>query len=303
MAQLSGSQVTQLQAALLDAFDQAELTQMVTVELDENLESIAGSGAQSTVVFNLIQWAERHERVGDLVRGAQTQRPGNRALAALAGELPGAAAASTPRQAAGKPAPALGGISIGKIEAVNVGETQLIDQRGATFAIGGRTEIDTGGGAYIGGHVNTGGGDFVGRDKVVHGDAVHGDKVGGDKITTGDISGTGVAIGRGASASVQQGISADDLATALAPVVDAIRQNADTATQAAALQEVEALEQELAKGQKANDTRVAGILDGLASLVPGAVAAVVSAFGTPLLGGLAGPVTQFVLGQLKRDTL
>ncbi len=48
--------------------------------------------------------------------------------------------------------------------------------------------IDTGGGAYIGGDVNTSGGDFVGRDKVVHGDEVHGhkimgDKVGGDKIT------------------------------------------------------------------------------------------------------------------------
>ncbi len=31
--------------------------------------------------------------------------------------------------------------------------------------------------------VDTGGGDFVGRDKVIQGDLVHGDKVGGDKIT------------------------------------------------------------------------------------------------------------------------
>ena len=66
------------------------------------------------------------------------------------------------------------------------------------------------------------------------------------------------------------------------------------------MQEIEALKQELAKGKDADDARVAGILDGLANLVPGAVAAVVSAFGTPLLAGLAGPVTQFVLGQLKR---
>ena len=64
------------------------------------------------------------------------------------------------------------------------------------------------------------------------------------------------------------------------------------------MQEVEQLKQELAKGKGADDQRVAGILDGLAALVPGAVAAVVSAFGTPLLGGIA--VTQFVLGQLKR---
>ena len=57
----------------------------------------------------------------------------------------------------------------------------------------------------------------------------------------------------------------------------------------------------MAKGKGADDQRVAGILDDLAKLVPGAVAAVASAFGTPLLGGIAGPVTQFVLNQLKRS--
>jgi len=299
MAQLSSAQVTLLQTALLDAFDQAELTQMVKVELGENLESIAGSGVLSTIIFALIQWAERHARVGDLVRGALIQRPGNRALAALANELAGAADAVPPKQSATKPAPLPGGISIGKIEAVNVGENQVIDQRGATF--GGHTAIDTGGGTYIGGHVNTGGGDFVGRDKVVHGDSVQGDKVTGDKISVGNVSGSGVAIGRGASASVQQGVSGDELAKALAPMVDAVQRSAaDAATQAAALREIEELSQELAKGKGANDSRVAGIVDDLARMVPGAVAVVVGAFGTPLLGGIAGPVTQFVLDRLKR---
>jgi hypothetical protein len=58
-----------------------------------------------------------------------------------------------------------GRISIGEINAVNVGETQIIDQRGATFHTGGETRIDTGGGAYVGGDVDTGGGDFTGRDR------------------------------------------------------------------------------------------------------------------------------------------
>lgn len=40
--------------------------------------------------------------------------------------------------------------------------------------------INTRGAAYIGGNVSTGGGDFVGRDKVVHGDEVRGDKITGD---------------------------------------------------------------------------------------------------------------------------
>lgn len=43
----------------------------------------------------------------------------------------------------------------------------------------------------------------------------------------------------------------------------------------------------------------AGVLDDMAKLLPGAVAAVVSASGTPLLGGVAGPVTQFVLDRIK----
>ena len=143
-----------------------------------------------------------------------------------------------------------------------MGETQTIDQRGATFNLGSRTEINTGGGAYIGGSVNTGGGSFTGRDSIIYG-------------------------------------SPADLDAALAPVVDAIRQHA-AAAQVTALEQVAALKQELAKGKEAGDSRVAHILDGLVNLVPGAAAAVVGAFGTPLLSGLAGPVTRFVLEQFKR---
>jgi len=44
-------------------------------------------------------------------------------------------------------------------------------------------QIDTSGGAVVDGHVNTGSGDFVGHDKIIHGDEVRGDKVLGDKIT------------------------------------------------------------------------------------------------------------------------
>ena len=94
-------------------------------------------------------------------------------------------------------------------------------------------------GAIVTGQVDTGGGDFAGRDlkkttvtfnqegqtvggqqvnigemegsighigDVIQGDKVAGDKVKGDKISVGDISGSsGVAIGRGASATVNSG--------------------------------------------------------------------------------------------------
>jgi hypothetical protein len=164
--------------------------------------------------------------------------------------------------------------------------------------------IDTGGGAYIGGSVNTGGGDFVGRDKTVHGDEVHGDKVmgdkvGGDKITVGDISGsTGVAIGRGAQATVTTGVSGQDLERLFLPVMEAVRQ-APQEKQAQATQIAEDLKAEVAKGKSADDSQVAKLVDGLADLVPGAVSAVVSAFATPILGGIAGPVTRFVLDKIQ----
>lgn len=226
---------------------------------------------------------EVEEREGDLKQAYRTY-----ADAPETGEaLDAPSAVPTPGEA--------GGIHIGKIEAVNVGETQVIDQSKATFHIGG-TKVDTGGAAYVGGGVNTQGGHFVGRDMTVQGDVV-----GSDKISVGDVSGTGIAIGRGARASVQLGLPGADVAQALAPVLAAVQSStADAATQAAAVQEIEKLKAELAKGKDADDSRIAGILDDLAKLVPGAVAAVVSAFGTPLLAGIAGPVTNFVLGQFKR---
>lgn len=299
MAQHTGEQLERLHAALLDAFSRAELAQLARLALDQNLDAIAGPGSLSEAISALTQWAERHGRMGYLAAAAARGRPQSRALAALAAALAGGQRASP---SAPPPASPPAGFTIGEIHAANVAGTQFIDQRGATIDMSEKKEIDTGGGAYVGGNVNTGGGDFVGRDKVVHGDEVRGDKVGGDKITVGDITGSsGIAIGRHASAILQAAPSRDELAKALAPVLDAIqRDGATAATQAAAMQQIEALTEELAKGKEADDSRIARILDELARMVPGAVAAVASAFANPLLSGLAGPVTEFLLGQWRR---
>jgi hypothetical protein len=73
-----------------------------------------------------------------------------------------------------------------QLSGVTIGNIQVERAEGSTqqFSGGqsGRRNIDTGGGAFIGGRVNTGGGDFVGRDKVVHGDQVSGDKVGRNRL-------------------------------------------------------------------------------------------------------------------------
>ena len=107
---------------------------------------------------------------------------------------------------------------------------------------------------------------------------VGGDIVGGDKIT-------------GAFSAAQ----VDD---ALRPLVDATRA-APAETRAEAEAKLSSLKQEAAKGRGADDGVVAKLVDGLVGLVPGAASAVVSAFATPILAAVAGPVTGFVLDKLR----
>jgi hypothetical protein len=168
------------------------------------------------------------------------------------------------------------------------------EQRYGETIEGDKKVVNTEGGAYTEGDVNVQGGDFVGRDKI------SGDKVGGDKITVGDISGSsGIAIGRNASASVTQtqGISGAELAALFAPLEQAV-QSAPADNQAEAQEKLQDLEAEVAKGDEADDSRMAGLLNDLVDLVPSAVGATVSVFASPILGGIAGPVTDFVLKRL-----
>ena len=65
------------------------------------------------------------------------------------------------------------------------------------------------------------------------------------------------------------------------------------------MRQVEELEAEVAKGKRADDSKMGRIVDGLVAMVPGAFGAVVSLFSTPILGGIAGPVTKYVLDKLK----
>jgi hypothetical protein len=81
------------------------------------------------------------------------------------------------------------------------------------------------------------------------------------------------------------------------PVADAIR-TAPPEKQADAVAKLDDLKKEAAKGDKAEDTTIAKLVKGLVGLVPSAVSAIASTFGTPILGGVAGPVTKFVLNEL-----
>jgi hypothetical protein len=105
---------------------------------------------------------------------------------------------------------------------------------------------------------------------------VSGDMTGRDKITYGEIP----------RAQLDQ---------AFRPLADAVGQHEE------AKQKVEVLKTEAAKGKKAGDGVMAKLVEGIVKLVPGAVSAVVSAFGTPLLGGIAGPATKYVLEKVRGE--
>ncbi|MGH2358503.1 MAG: hypothetical protein ACRDGJ_10930, partial [Candidatus Limnocylindria bacterium] len=126
---------------------------------------------------------------------------------------------------------------------------------------GTQTTVDTGGGAYAAGNVHAGG-DFVGRDKIIH------------------------------------GISPRDSESFFAPLLAAVANEAPAEERDAAVQQVQELKAEVAKGKQADDGKMGRIVDGLVAMVPGAIGAVVSLFATPVLDGIAGPVTKYVLDKL-----
>ncbi|MFN8470274.1 MAG: SUMF1/EgtB/PvdO family nonheme iron enzyme [Caldilineaceae bacterium] len=74
----------QLQAALLSAFNNDGLRQLVGLELGSDLELFAKDGDRRQNVYDLIEWAERTGRTVDLIRGAYVQNPTNPLLAQLA---------------------------------------------------------------------------------------------------------------------------------------------------------------------------------------------------------------------------
>jgi hypothetical protein len=123
--------------------------------------------------------------------------------------------------------------------------------------------VVTPGGAYIEGTVNTGGGPFAGRDMIA------------------------------------RGFSPRDVEALFAPLLKVVTERAPADNQVEAEQQVEQLKAEVTKGDHADDRRIGKIVEGLVTMVPGAVGTIVGIFATPILSGIAGPVTKYVLDKLK----
>lgn len=147
-------------------------------------------------------------------------------------------------------------------------------------------QIDTGGGAYIGGNVTVGG-EFVGRDKIIHGDDVKGDKVGGDQITVRDITGsTGIPIGRGAQATVTQGLGGDEIAKLFNTVYQQIRARPEDpdVDKEELTDTVQKIQSEVAKGERANPSKVERWLRNLAVMADDIFDVTVACLTSPVAG-------------------
>lgn len=125
-------------------------------------------------------------------------------------------------------------------------------------------------GQSVGGHqLNVEGASNV--DSIVGGDqTIHDESVGGDNIVIGDISGQGIAIGRGASAQVRYGLGGDELASLFEPLYQQIQQrppdpdvDRDEITELA-----RKIEDEVGRGDDANEKKVLRWLDTLADIAP-----------------------------------
>jgi hypothetical protein len=122
------------------------------------------------------------------------------------------------------------------------------------------TTAGDGGITISGSNVSTNGGDIVGRDKI-------------------------------------QYISSKRIDDLFAPIGKAIEGGAPD-LKAAAEEKLRALKDEVGKGKGADDSVLAKLVEGLAGFAPSAVAATVGAFASPLLSGIAGPVTKYVFDKL-----
>jgi hypothetical protein len=101
----------------------------------------------------------------------------------------------------------------------------------------------------------------------------------GDIIRTGDISGSGIAIGRGAQAHVQGAPpAAASVAALFAPVEATIRQRPDdpTVTKDELLTTVRWIANEVAQGAQASEQRLIRLLRTLATTAPDIFASVVT---------------------------
>ncbi len=84
---LSGEQFNQIQTALLDAFTPESFEIMMRIGMGEILDHIASGRNFTEVVFEVVKWAERYDRVEGLIQSALNSNPDNSKLQLLSQDV------------------------------------------------------------------------------------------------------------------------------------------------------------------------------------------------------------------------
>jgi len=145
------------------------------------------------------------------------------------------------------------------------------------------TQVDTGGGAYVGGSVRVQGGSFVGRDSVT-------------------ITGDGNVVGDHSRATVvRPGADPAAIARAFRDLYAAVEQKPDLPPQDRAdLQsELQELESEVVKGETADERFVARRLRNIQRMAPDILEVVTATLTNPLLG--IGTVARKVAERMRQE--
>jgi len=127
------------------------------------------------------------------------------------------------------------------------------------------SQINTGGGAYIGGSVSVKDGNFIGRDQTIN---------------------------------YYHAPEADNHFDELLEIV---KRTANADHRAAAVAQVNQIQREVAKGENTDDSHLAALIDGLIEFVPSSASAVISTFEMSKPSNSIGPVTKFVLTKLAKQ--
>lgn len=188
------------------------------------------------------------------------------------------------RAAPAEQAPALTGV-LQVILAADAALARRLDALLARYrkATGASIRIDTGGGAYVGGEVRVSGGDFVGRDQT---------KVLGDAA---------IAHDQASAAVVKQSADPEAIARAFETFYRALEAQPDLSGQEKAdlRAELEEAEEEMVKGQAADEGFIARRLRHVKRMAPDIWDVILATFGSPAAG--LGLVAKKIAQKMKAD--
>ena len=130
-----------------------------------------------------------------------------------------------------------------------------------------------------------------------------GTRMGGIYTEGGSITGHNIIGGNntefvGGNKILSEQLTPERIDNLFRPLADLLP-STPAGAQPAAAEKVEQLKTEVAKGNNANDSVMAKLIEGVVGLVPSAVSGIASIFATPVLSGLAGPATKYVLDKIQ----